>query len=299
MQTVTQSAKIAGIHQNYKCNRANPNRRFFSEVQLMRFAWSSQGAKITVGNSANEVKKMTLKQKPPDEIPGDIQDRRRSTNIRAVPGDDRRKKALLRVPVPCDQHSTSGAETGPPDWSLGLLNASTAAGIPRFHASGKIGKDKEAHLDSFLICDGLMLHVLDPLLNVDEFRYLSKLVKVKLTEKVYNRCNNRAWAFLQKHSLGCYDGDAHGRSKRLEEEKRRKQRFTLNLIDVGNRFEAVHIAGSPRQCGALAYVGEVDFNPGVWVGDRYDPLLSKDDGSITRKRCARTTTKALYVPSVS
>lgn len=149
---------------------------------------------------------------------------------------------------------------------------------------GRMDKDEEARLDTFPICDGLVLHVSDPLLNVDEFRDLSKVAKVELTEEAYNRRNNTARAFLQKHGLGRYNEDVQERTKRLEEEKARKQREVLKVIHVGNRCEVVGIAGQPRRRGTVAYVGEVDFKPGVWVGVRYDLPLGKNDGSVAGKR---------------
>lgn len=144
--------------------------------------------------------------------------------------------------------------------------------------------DDSACLDAYPICDGLVLHVSDPLLNTDEFKDLSKVQKVQLSEEAYNRRNDTARAFLQKHGLGRYNEDAQEMARRLEEEKARKQKEILKVIHVGNRCEVVGIPGQPRRRGTVAYVGEVDFKPGVWVGVRYDLPLGKNDGSVAGKR---------------
>ncbi|CAN8009584.1 unnamed protein product [Ixodes pacificus] len=143
----------------------------------------------------------------------------------------------------------------------------------------------DARLESFsALRDGLTLHVSDPLLNVDEFRDVSKVAKVELSQEAYNRRNNSMRAYLQKHGLGRFNEDAQERAKRLEEEKAQKQREVLKVIHVGNRCEVVGIAGQPRRRGTVAFVGEVDFKPGVWVGVRYDLPLGKNDGSVAGKR---------------
>ncbi|CAN8031970.1 hypothetical protein HPB47_015028 [Ixodes persulcatus] len=143
----------------------------------------------------------------------------------------------------------------------------------------------DARLESFsALRDGLTLHVSDPLLNVEEFRDVSKVAKVELSQEAYNRRNNSMRAYLQKHGLGRFNEDAQERAKRLEEEKAQKQREVLKVIHVGNRCEVVGIAGQPRRRGTVAFVGEVDFKPGVWVGVRYDLPLGKNDGSVAGKR---------------
>uniref|UniRef100_A0A131XIM6 Putative tubulin-specific chaperone b n=1 Tax=Hyalomma excavatum TaxID=257692 RepID=A0A131XIM6_9ACAR len=144
--------------------------------------------------------------------------------------------------------------------------------------------DDNLRLDAYPICDGLVLHVSDPLLNTDEFKDISKVQKVELSEEAYNRRNNTARAFLQKNGLGRFNEDAQERARRLEEEKARKQKEILKVIHVGNRCQVVGIPGQPRRRGTVAYVGEVDFKPGVWVGVHYDLPLGKNDGSVAGKR---------------
>lgn len=144
--------------------------------------------------------------------------------------------------------------------------------------------DDNLRLDAYPICDGLVLHVSDPLLNTDEFKDVSKVQKVELSEEAYNRRNNTARAFLQKNGLGRFNEDAQERARRLEEEKARKQKEILKVIHVGNRCQVVGIPGQPRRRGTVAYVGEVDFKPGVWVGVHYDLPLGKNDGSVAGKR---------------
>lgn len=142
----------------------------------------------------------------------------------------------------------------------------------------------DARLDAYPICDGLVLHVSDPQLNTEEFKDLSRVQKVELSEEAYNRRNDTARAFLQKHGLGRFNEDAQERARKLEEEKARKQKEILKVIHVGNRCEVVGIPGQPRRRGTVAYIGEVDFKPGVWVGVKYDLPLGKNDGSVAGKR---------------
>ncbi|XP_077537498.1 tubulin-folding cofactor B-like [Haemaphysalis longicornis] len=144
--------------------------------------------------------------------------------------------------------------------------------------------DNDARLDAYPICDGMVLHVSDPLLNTDEFKDVSRVPKVELSEEEYNRRNNTARAFLQKHGLGRFNEDRQESLRKLEEEKARKSKEILKVIQVGNRCEVVGIPGQPRRRGTVAFVGEVDFKPGVWVGVRYDLPLGKNDGSVAGKR---------------
>lgn len=149
----------------------------------------------------------------------------------------------------------------------------------------RLADGDDAQLGSFsALQDGLVLHVSDPLLNVNDFRDLSKVAKVELSDEAYNKRNNSVRAYLQKHGLGRFNEDAQEMAQRLEEERAQKQREVLKVIHVGNRCEVVGIAGQPRRRGTVAFVGEVDFKPGVWVGVRYDLPLGKNDGSVAGKR---------------
>lgn len=144
--------------------------------------------------------------------------------------------------------------------------------------------DDGARLESYPVSDGLTLHVSDPQLNMDEFQDCSRVEKLMLSEEEYNRRNNTLRKFMQERGVGHYDAEKQEREREMKEEREKREREKLEAIRVGVRCEVSGVEGRPARRGTVAFVGEVHFKPGTWVGVTYDLPLGKNDGSVGGKR---------------
>ncbi|KRX94685.1 Tubulin-folding cofactor B, partial [Trichinella pseudospiralis] len=65
-----------------------------------------------------------------------------------------------------------------------------------------------------------------------------------------------------------------------------KEEMEIDVLDkqVGQR--CIVKIGDPQEWkrGKIAYIGETDFKPGLWIGVEYDEEVGKHDGSVNGKR---------------
>ncbi|XP_064484401.1 tubulin-folding cofactor B-like [Ornithodoros turicata] len=145
-------------------------------------------------------------------------------------------------------------------------------------------KDDSARLESFPITDGLTLHVSDPHLNHGEPEDFSLDERDKISEERYNQLNESARKFLQEQGFRTFNEEQKDMLRKIAEEKEKKKKELLKVIQIGNRCEVHGVKQQPARHGTVMFVGEVDFKPGVWVGVKYDLPLGKNDGSVNGKR---------------
>jgi len=153
----------------------------------------------------------------------------------------------------------------------------------------KVGEMKDSDtLLSLGTQDGWRVHVIDqePNKQLGEFDDLSKVEKFELNEEEYDKKQDSVRNFLKKNKLGKFSetaaADKAEEEKRLAEKEAKEAELSKN-IQVGDRCQ-VSVPKQPKKIGSVAYVGDVDFKPGSWVGVKYDEPLGKNDGSVKGKR---------------
>ncbi|KRY69814.1 Tubulin-folding cofactor B [Trichinella pseudospiralis] len=84
--------------------------------------------------------------------------------------------------------------------------------------------------------------------------------------------------FLLQNKLGKYNPN--------HEKLVAKEEMEIDVLDkqVGQR--CIVKIGDPQEWkrGKIAYIGETDFKPGLWIGVEYDEEVGKHDGSVNGKR---------------
>ncbi|KRZ57321.1 Tubulin-folding cofactor B [Trichinella nativa] len=84
--------------------------------------------------------------------------------------------------------------------------------------------------------------------------------------------------FMRQNKLGKYNPN--------HEKLVPKEEMEIDLLDkqVGQR--CIVKIGDPQEWkrGNIAYIGETDFKPGLWIGVEYDEEVGKHDGSVNGKR---------------
>ncbi|KRX49660.1 Tubulin-folding cofactor B [Trichinella sp. T9] len=84
--------------------------------------------------------------------------------------------------------------------------------------------------------------------------------------------------FMRQNKLGKYNPN--------HEKLVPKEEMEIDLLDkqVGQR--CIVKIGDPQEWkrGKIAYIGETDFKPGLWIGVEYDEEVGKHDGSVNGKR---------------
>ncbi|KCV67878.1 hypothetical protein H696_05607 [Fonticula alba] len=135
--------------------------------------------------------------------------------------------------------------------------------------------------------DWMILHVVDT--NPDslygEFTIPSlhrNYEYVTLSEEEYDRLTGSVRAYMKRMKLGKYSDEA--RQQQEAQQVLEGQRTELARgITVGARCE-VTTQESAKQRGEVAFVGEVAFAPGTWVGVKLDLPFGKNDGSVDGQR---------------
>lgn len=146
-------------------------------------------------------------------------------------------------------------------------------------------EDDNALLGSLPVEDGMRIHVNDPTHRPGEFEDTSKVEKFVLPDDEYNKRNDSVRSFLKRNKFGKYaEGSEEDlANKKQEQEALEQEKELAKTISVDQRCE-VSIPGQLVRRGTVAFVGEVHFKPGWWVGVKYDEPMGKNDGSVDGKR---------------
>ena len=116
--------------------------------------------------------------------------------------------------------------------------------------------------------------------------------KFELDKEEYSKRTDTVQAYLKKNKLGKYNAEEMAELAREKEEREAEERRVVEEggIVEGARCEvAVPGKGGMRR-GAVRFVGDVHFQPGLWVGVQYDEPTGKNDGSVGGQRWARGNT---------
>ncbi|KAJ1723545.1 hypothetical protein LPJ53_002114 [Coemansia erecta] len=111
------------------------------------------------------------------------------------------------------------------------------------------------------------LHPSAPSLNFTDDSQVEKYV---MPDDDYDKMSNTVRAFKRRHNMGRF-ADAKS-AMSIEEEEGKVD------VKVGQRC----MVGERR--GAVRFVGQTKFKPGVWVGVEYDEPVGKNDGSVDGER---------------
>ncbi len=120
---------------------------------------------------------------------------------------------------------------------------------------------------------------------------LATVEKYELSDEQYENHNGltfRKWA--QNNIKREVRDPAEVERERAEiEAVEAKERDAAAAISVGMRAQLVGVPGEPR--GEIAFVGEVAFQAGMWIGVKLDEPVGKNDGSVKGKRYFTTRDK--------
>ncbi|CAH1791766.1 unnamed protein product [Owenia fusiformis] len=143
-----------------------------------------------------------------------------------------------------------------------------------------------AMLGSYPCDDGCRIHIVDNTIKAGEFEDVSQVEKFELTEEEYLKRPDSVRAYKERMKLGRFAEISPEEKKRQEEEKEQKEKEEKERADsmkIGDRCE-VTVPKQPTRRGEVLYVGTTEFQPGLWVGVKYDEPLGKNDGSVKGKR---------------
>lgn len=141
-------------------------------------------------------------------------------------------------------------------------------------------------LGSYPVDSGMRIHVIDKSGGTGDFEDLSKVEKFELSPEEYAKRNDSVRAFKQRMKMGQFKEVDPAEKQRLEEEKLKKaaeEKEKISNMKIGDRCE-VTTTGQPTKRGAVQYIGETKFKPGVWIGVQFDEPLGKNDGSVEGHR---------------
>ncbi|KRY21436.1 Tubulin-folding cofactor B [Trichinella patagoniensis] len=131
--------------------------------------------------------------------------------------------------------------------------------------------DANETLTDLNISDGTTIHA------IDESQKTANLYEVA-NIYFYYPLSGTVRDFMRQNKLGKYNPN--------HEKLVPKEEMEIDLLDkqVGQR--CIVKIGDPQEWkrGKIAYIGETDFKPGLWIGVEYDEEVGKHDGSVNGKR---------------
>ena len=83
-------------------------------------------------------------------------------------------------------------------------------------------------------------------------------------------------AFKERNKLGRFSDEAAAKEEAIE----KAFKEAANQIKIGDRCQVLSDDDSVRRLGIVRFVGETQFQSGLWVGVQYDEPLGKNDGSV-------------------
>jgi len=146
-------------------------------------------------------------------------------------------------------------------------------------------QDDRAMLGSFPIDNGFKLHVEDASRTQGEFENVASVKKFELDQEEYSKREDTVRAYLVRNKLGKYNEEEMAQlAKEKEEREEAERRLVEEKGIVGGARVEVTVQGAAKRRGTVRFVGEVHFQPGVWVGVQYDEPTGKNDGSVGNTR---------------
>ncbi|KAG0181454.1 hypothetical protein DFQ29_008236 [Apophysomyces sp. BC1021] len=143
--------------------------------------------------------------------------------------------------------------------------------------------DDDRLLGSYPVENYMRLHVLDtnPHRIKNQFTDTSLVEKFELTEEEYAKRSDTVRAFKEGNKLGRFSAAAAEQKAAFANENER----AASNINIGDRCEIQMGDGSSvRRRGCVRFIGETQFQPGLWVGIQYDEPMGKNDGSVQGER---------------
>eukprot|EP00042_Codosiga_hollandica_P017560 m.48735 g.48735 ORF g.48735 m.48735 type:complete len:257 (+) comp47783_c0_seq4:100-870(+) len=164
----------------------------------------------------------------------------------------------------------------------------------------EIGKmdNNDAMLGAYPIESGMRIHVIDtnPFKTRNEFGDVSKVEKFEMADEDYAKRSDSVMAFKARNKLGRFNPEFATKAEQKEHEFEDEARE----IQKGSRCE-VTVQGQPPKRGVVMFVGsktcirfpcfvcsslansaegQTQFQPGWWIGVKYDEPVGKHDGSV-------------------
>eukprot|EP00041_Stephanoeca_diplocostata_P036074 m.1299022 g.1299022 ORF g.1299022 m.1299022 type:complete len:242 (+) comp24800_c0_seq11:256-981(+) len=146
----------------------------------------------------------------------------------------------------------------------------------------KLNKD-DAMLGAYPVVDYCILkvHDTDAQNTIATYEDVSKVEKYEMKEEEYDKLTGSVRAFKIRNQLGRFNPEFQAQQEAEKLAKEREGEEEAKSIAVGDRCQ-VKLGGTKR--GEVMYVGKVEFQPGWWVGVKYDEPLGKNNGTIKGKR---------------
>lgn len=142
-------------------------------------------------------------------------------------------------------------------------------------------QDDLAIFGSFPVDDGMRLHIEDASRTKGEFENVASVKKFELDQEDYSKREDTVRAYLVKNKLGKYNEEEMAQlAKEREEREEAERKLVEGKGIVGGARAEVTVLGAAKRRGTIRFVGEVHFQPGLWVGVQYDEPTGKNDGSV-------------------
>ncbi|KAI8380361.1 CAP Gly-rich domain-containing protein [Blakeslea trispora] len=149
-----------------------------------------------------------------------------------------------------------------------------------YHGKNLLGSldDDNRMLGSYPVEDYMRLHVIDtnPHRIKNQYTDVSLVEKFELTEDEYQKRTDTVRAFKERNKLGRFSDEAAAKEEAIE----RSYQEAANQIKVGDRCQVLGDDDHVRRLGTVRFVGETQFQAGLWVGVQYDEPLGKNDGTV-------------------
>ncbi|CEP10949.1 hypothetical protein [Parasitella parasitica] len=138
--------------------------------------------------------------------------------------------------------------------------------------------DEEKMLGAYPVEDYMRLHVIDtnPHRVKNQYTDVSLVEKFELTNDEYEKRTDTVRAFKERNKLGRFSAEAAAKEDAIEA----AHENAANQIKIGDRCEVLGDDITAQRRGTVEFVGETKFQPGLWVGIRYDEPVGKNNGSV-------------------